>query len=131
MSSSSGSKYETFLDSYNRGFNQFQGSLTVGFFLRIQSDIAVVQGNIPPGDTFLSAKVTALESLSKDNQTDAYTRLKVAGRTLQEIGSLLSSYPELVKKHLANIMNAFFDTARETEDEDLLKIAAAISQMPK
>lgn len=131
MSSSSGSKYETFLDSYNRGFNQFQDSLTAGFFLRIQPDIVVVLGNIPAGDTFLSAKMTVLVNLSKDNQNDAYTRLKVAGRTLQEIGSLLSTYPDTVKKHLANIMNAFFDVAKETEDEELLKIAASISQMPK
>jgi hypothetical protein len=132
MSSSSGSKYDSFLESYNKGFNQFQENLTTSFFLRIGPDITFIQNNVDVNDSFTRSKIDYLLSLSKNSvPQDAYSRLKNTGRTLQEIVTFWQNYTTPIKQHFANIINAFFDVAKETEDVDLLSIAASISKAPK
>jgi hypothetical protein len=122
------SKYNTFLESYNKGINQFQDTVSESFFTRINPDKTFIISATGP-NSVLSGKFAQIDDLEKNNQMDSYSKLKLTGNILQDVvGPLVISNtnPE-VKKSGANILNSFFDVAKETEDVDLLKIAANIS----
>jgi hypothetical protein len=122
------SKFDSFLQNYNAGFDQFQTNLVSSFFFRIQSNIAAIQANMPVNDSFFANKMTVIGSLAQNASLDPYSRLKGVGLALQEIAPVMQPYPEVVRQHLAIIINSFFQIAKETEDETLLRIAESISK---
>jgi hypothetical protein len=124
------SKFDAFLESYNKGFDQYQATLVTNFFFRIQSNIATIQAAIQanmPNDNFFQSKMAVIASLAQNNSLDAYSRIKGVGLALQEIAPVMKPYPELIKQHLAIIINSYFQIAKETEDEQLLQMASSIS----
>jgi hypothetical protein len=124
------SKFDAFLESYNKGFNQYQANLVTNFFFRIQPNLTAIQTAIPanmPNDTFFQSKITVIANLSENSSLDAYSRIQQVGLALQEIASLMNTYPLLIKQHLAIIINSYFQIAKDTEDEQLLQMASMIS----
>lgn len=121
------SKYSVFLDNYNAGMNQFLNKLSEAFFTRIQFDKDTVIHKTK--SEFIKGKLRQIDSL-QINEKDNFSKLKITGKILLDVaGDILSSDDAEVKRSGVNIINSFFDVAKQSEDEELLNTAAAISAL--
>jgi len=122
------SKYNVFIDNYNQGFNQYLNNISGNFFERIDYDKSVIERKAP-ANSILANKISQIDRLKITNSNlDNYSRLKSTAKILLDITpDIAASGDEEIKRSGASIINNFFEVARQTEDEALLKIAADIS----
>ena len=123
------SRYSTFLQNYNEGISQLNEQLSGSFFENIKSDKNFIQEQAGP-DNLLSKKISEIDAYQHNTQLDNYTKLKLTGKILQDIAPMIVSDPNInIKRSGASIINSFFDVARQTEDEELLRTASTISRV--
>lgn len=128
MSSSTGSKFGAFLDTYNQGNNVLQ-SAAEGFISSTEVDRKFLEQN---GTAYLQAKMNQISGILEDKSRNSYMRLQDAGNILTDIATVIVSpaLPQEIKESGGSIIKRFFETARQTEDQHLLdkaqKIAIAV-----
>jgi hypothetical protein len=122
------SSNSAFIESYNRGFNEYLNNMSGAFFERIDYDKSVISKKAVP-NSVLAGKIAQIDALKKSTAVeDNYAKLKLTGKILYDITpDIAASGDDEIKRSGANIINSFFEVARQTEDETLLKIAADIS----
>ena len=119
------SKYNTFIEGYNKGIGEFLNKVSGSFFDRIRYDKEIIIKN--SDSELLTGKMNQIEELIQKPDAGNYDKLKVTGVILMDIAAdLISNQNPLVKKSAANILNSFFDVAKQTEDEELLRTAVEI-----
>jgi hypothetical protein len=123
------SKYNVFIDNYNSNLNQFLNNISGNFFSRISVDKDAIVNGI--NDPFVSGKLAQVEDIKNNTSIDNINKLKLTGKILLDIAPFLLSVHNSaeIQRGGANIINSFFDVAKETEDQDLLKTAVDISKM--
>ena len=120
------SKYSTFISSYNDGISPYLNTISASFFDRI----AVDKDNIIDKSASTPILLEKIKHLKIEEGTDKFESLKKAGYTLLDIAPyIIENQDDTIKKSGINIINNFFDVARQTENEDLLKTAATISSL--
>ena len=125
------SRYNTFLESYNKGINQYLDVVSGSFFDSIQSDADFIKAHNTSGD-LLSRKISQLDEVHNNTGLDNFTKLKLTGKILMDIvPSLMSENNPDIRRSGANMLNGFFEVAKQTEDEELLRTAANISNSVK
>ncbi|MDP4261843.1 MAG: hypothetical protein Q8941_04875 [Bacteroidota bacterium] len=131
MQDNPNSQFNTFSDSYNRGFYEYANNISGSFFKSIDVDKNILINQAD--DSVLKAKFENLDTLIKGQDSldkkDYYGLVKLTGRILADvvIDIMQSKKPE-VKKSGVNIINAFFDVARKTKDNELLDTAQSIKK---
>lgn len=122
------SSSNAFIESYNRGFSEYLNNISGGFFERIEYDKSVITKKAQPNSA-LAGKIAQIDALKKSATIqDNYTKLKLTGKILMDVApDIAASGDDEIKRSGANIINSFFEVARQTEDESLLKTAADIS----
>lgn len=119
------SKYGVFMDNYNRGMNQFLEEVSARYFSRINFDTEVIINKI--NDDYVKGKLSQIEQI-KANNSDNFNKLKITGKILLDIAPIIwNNVDAEIKRSTASIINGFYDVAKETEDEELLRTAGEIS----
>jgi len=127
------SRYNVFIDSYNKGISQYINVIAGSFFDILKSETGFITKSIDPkDDELLSRKIEQLDDIQKKEDYDNYTKLKLTGKILQDFApSIISNNNLEIRRSGANIINGFFDAAKQTEDDELLKTASTISTAVK
>ena len=118
------SHYNSFLENYDKGMNEILKEASQGFFERINVDKELIIG----ADQGISGKKLAqINVVEKDK--DSYSKMIATGKILADIANDLyhSEIPE-IKKSGINIINNYFEVARNTKDEELMNTGVAISK---
>lgn len=124
MIQTTGSKFGAFLDAYNRN-NTYLQEIADSFFSRSEADIHQLATK---NDPVLGEKAAKMMQLVQDPKDSGYDKLIKAGSMLNDIARKVvnAADPEL-KKSGNNLIKNFFDVARQTEDQQLMKIAIKIA----
>lgn len=119
-----GSKFGAFLETYNRN-NTYLQEAADSFFSRSEADIHQLATK---NDPVLGEKAGKMMQLVQDPKDSGYDKLIKAGSMLNDIARKVvnAADPEL-KKSGNNLIKNFFDVARQTEDQQLMKIAIKIA----
>lgn len=123
------SKYNVFIENYNSNLNQHLNKISDSFFSRINFDKKTIIELVD--EEFVKGKLRQIDEIQNDS-TDYLNKLKLTGKILFDIAPFLISNKNIeIQRSGANIINSFFDVAKQTEDRELLQTAVEISELNK